>query len=399
MEHAPPFLFVRQFDRSRQLQAQFVYLIPNFRVVFADKIFVGEERIVRDLENRESRRFVCIHLIGAFKTNASDRQPGEVSQENIKGKHRSVDLVKISILSDLAAFESLKHVVFRIVEVDLYDLPAVRYGIADLNCLPKRTGPGARVRVTDPTDPQSRMFDITIEDLQMATGSRKWFGKSLDQEASAPFDLRSFVHFAEFYYTRSLHSNGLMERIMRYRSFLGLLLTIVAIAAAACGGGASNSSNASNASNSGNSANGNATSTANSPVETTKKPIAETTNNAPTIGPVVQAYYDALKKKDDAALMNVLSAAFVKSIQADMKAEKKTGMAAYLAEYDTIPDKPVEVRNEKIEGDKAVAELKGGAYLNWTAFSFINEGGKWKFTGGSPDIQTVTSGSNSNKSK
>lgn len=183
---------------------------------------------------------------------------------------------------------------------------------------------------------------------------------------------------------------------MQYRTFFSLLIVLAAIAAAACGGGTSNVVNTANSTNSGNS---NLATNTNSPVETTKKPVAETTNNAPTIAPVVQAYYDALKKKDDAALANVLSAAFIKSVQADMKAEKKTGMAAYLAEYDTIPDKPVEVRNEKIEGDKAVAELKGGAYLNWTAFSFINEGGKWKFTGGSPDIQTVTSGSNSNKAK
>lgn len=189
-----------------------------------------------------------------------------------------------------------------------------------------------------------------------------------------------------------------MKRNMRHRYFLNLLITIAAITAAACGG-TSNSANTVNATNAGNTGNATTTSNANSPVETTKKPIAETTNNAPTIAPVVQAYYDALKKKDDAALENVLAAPFIKSIQADMKAEKKTGMAAYLAEYDTIPDKPVEVRNEKIEGDKAVAELKGGAYLNWTAFSFVNEGGKWKFTGGSPDIQTVTNGSNANKSK
>lgn len=177
------------------------------------------------------------------------------------------------------------------------------------------------------------------------------------------------------------------------------MITTASIAAAACGGGPANTANTANSANSGNSGNSNTTAAANSPVETTKKPVAETTNSAPTLGPVVQAYYDALKKKDDAALMNVLSAAFVKSVQADMKAEKKTGMAAYLAEYDTIPDKPVEVRNEKIEGDKAVAELKGGAYLNWTAFSFVNEGGKWKFTGGSPEIQGVTNGSNANKSK
>ena len=122
-------------------------------------------------------------------------------------------------------------------------------------------------------------------------------------------------------------------------------------------------------------------------LEPTKKPETATTNNAPTLAPVVQTYYEALKKKDDALLRSVMSQEFLKSIEADMKQEKKTGLAAYMAETDTIPEKPVEVRNERIEGNNAVAEIKGGAYLTWTPFAFANEGGKWKFTGGSPILK------------
>jgi len=86
-------------------------------------------------------------------------------------------------------------------------------------------------------------------------------------------------------------------------------------------------------------------------------------------------------------LKSVMTQEFIKSVEADMKQEKKTSLAAYMAEFDSIPEKPVEVRNEKIEGNDAVAELKGGAYLNWTPFAFANEGGKWKFTGGSPVLK------------
>lgn len=110
-----------------------------------------------------------------------------------------------------------------------------------------------------------------------------------------------------------------------------------------------------------------------------KTPEMPTENNAPTLTPVVKAYYDALKKKDDAALKKVLTADFIKSVEADMKEEKKTSIAAYMAEYEVL-DKPVEVRNEKIEGDKASAELKGGTYVNWTKFNFVKEDGEWKFT-------------------
>lgn len=130
----------------------------------------------------------------------------------------------------------------------------------------------------------------------------------------------------------------------------------------------------------------------------TKKVEAPTENNAPTLKPVVHAYYDALKKKDDAALRKVLTAEFIKSLEADMKADKKTGsLAAYVAESEKIPETPVEVRNEKIDGDKASAELKGGAYLTWQKFNFIKEDGVWKMTNKFDEIDAVK-GSVSNSS-
>ena len=175
--------------------------------------------------------------------------------------------------------------------------------------------------------------------------------------------------------------------IMRIRPLLITILTASAVFISACGGTPSSNGNTNAPANKANAVD--ATTNNENPVATTKKAEVATANNAPTIAPVVHAFYDALRKKDDAALTAVLSAEFIKSIRADMKAEKKTGMAAYLAETETIPDKPIEVRNEKIVGDKAVAEIKGGAYLNWTAFAFIKEGGAWKFTGGSPEIDNV----------
>ncbi len=121
----------------------------------------------------------------------------------------------------------------------------------------------------------------------------------------------------------------------------------------------------------------------------TAKPVAETTNNAPTFAPIVQAYYDALKKKDDAGVKKIMAAEFIKITEADMKDDKATSITAYLAETDTIPDKPMEVRNEQIEGEKGVVEVKGGAYPNWTAIAFVKEGGAWKISNESPDIKNV----------
>lgn len=173
---------------------------------------------------------------------------------------------------------------------------------------------------------------------------------------------------------------------MKFNLLLILVVGVAAIAAG-CGDG-SNTNTAANVANA-NAANSNASQPpANAAaLEPQKKPEAATTNNAPTIAPVVQTYYEALKKKDDALVKSVMSQEFIKNVEGDMKEEKKTGIAAFMAEYDTIPEKPIEVRNEKIEGNNAVAELKGGAYINWTPFAFVNEGGKWKFTGGSPVLK------------
>lgn len=149
-----------------------------------------------------------------------------------------------------------------------------------------------------------------------------------------------------------------------------------------CGGAADTANTAANTSNA-----ANTLANSNNPLETTKKPEAATTNNAPTIAPVVQAYYEALQKKDDAALRNVLSKSLLDDIESDMKAEKKTKMAEFVAETEIVPDKPVEVRNETISGDKAIAEVKGGTYVNWTKLAFVKEGGTWKFSNENPETE------------
>ena len=112
-------------------------------------------------------------------------------------------------------------------------------------------------------------------------------------------------------------------------------------------------------------------------------------NDAPTLGPVVQAYYAALEKKDDPAIRETLASEFVKTLEKDMKAEKKSNLAEYLAETDWQPGLKIEVRNEKTEGDKGTAEVRGGVYKNWTALAFVKENGKWKLSNESPEIKAV----------
>lgn len=167
-----------------------------------------------------------------------------------------------------------------------------------------------------------------------------------------------------------------MYKILFFTTFF--VLTILAIG---CGGPVATNIN-SNAPVNANRSNGNSV-----VINPTPKPVEPTTNDAPTLGPVVRAYYEALKKKDDAALRNLLSRDLIKEQEANMKEEKKTGLAAYMAETDRPGN--IEVRNEKIEGDKGVAELKGGAYVGWSKIGFIKEDGKWKMSNESAEIQAV----------
>jgi len=169
---------------------------------------------------------------------------------------------------------------------------------------------------------------------------------------------------------------------MRSKLISFTTILIFSIQMIGCGGAANTANIAANTSNA-----ANTTANTNNPLETTKKPEAATTNSAPTLGPVVQAYFNALKANDDAAVSQVLSQEYLKKAHVEMNAEKKTKLTEYLAEYDGVPDKPVEIRNEKINGDSAVAEVRGANYINWTAFGFVKEGGVWKLSGESPETE------------
>ena len=114
------------------------------------------------------------------------------------------------------------------------------------------------------------------------------------------------------------------------------------------------------------------------PLATTKTPEAATSNNAPTLAPVVQNYYEALNKKDEAGVKKHISQSALRYWETEAKTEKKTWFA-YLSEYEEPTNEKREVRNEKIEGETAAAEIKGGSLGVWTPIKFVRENGEWKF--------------------
>ena len=115
------------------------------------------------------------------------------------------------------------------------------------------------------------------------------------------------------------------------------------------------------------------------PLETTKKSAAETLNNAPTLTPVVQGYYAALLKKDEPGLKKFLSQSAVNYWQEEMKEEEMPTLLAMLEDNEAPVEVKREVRNEKLTGDTAVAEIRGGSLGVWTPVAFVKENGEWKF--------------------
>ena len=144
-----------------------------------------------------------------------------------------------------------------------------------------------------------------------------------------------------------------------------------------------------------------ATANANNPLSTTATPEIATTNNAPTISPVVKAYYDALKVKMKRLCEKFIRQDTLKSLEADMKEEKENSLIKFITDLELVPDKPFEARNEKIEGDTADCQkCAAEAYPNGIDIKFVKENGEWKMTNESPDFDAVKkSAANSNTAK
>lgn len=181
---------------------------------------------------------------------------------------------------------------------------------------------------------------------------------------------------------------------MRFQITLLTIVLSLTILFAGCGGAATtNTTTNTNAP-----ANVAVVKNTNNTLATNTAPAETTTNNAPTVAPTVTAFYEALKKKDDAALRKVYSQATLKSLEEDMKDEGAKSLVAFITELEPAPDKPFEVRNEKVQGDTAIAEIKGGAYPNGIKIKFVKENGEWKMTNESPDFKP-SGGTNSDSAK
>lgn len=168
-----------------------------------------------------------------------------------------------------------------------------------------------------------------------------------------------------------------------------ILLIAIAFSLTACTG-ETPAPNANNAANANTTAMANATNSApvsNSAVATSTATPAQTTNSADTVKPVVLAYYQALKTKNDEALKKVYSKETLALLEKDAQEEGKKSLVEFITELEPVPAQPFEVRNEQVQGDVAVAEMRGGSYPNGIKIKFVKETGEWKMTNESPDFQ------------
>lgn len=174
---------------------------------------------------------------------------------------------------------------------------------------------------------------------------------------------------------------------MTFNKFLILLTISAFLFLTACGGGNPAPNAAANTNTAAPTNNNTAAPNSNSEVATTIPTQPPTSNNADTIKPVVMAYYEALKTKNDAALKKVYSKQTLMSLEKDAQEEGKQSLVEFITELEPVPAQPFEVRNETITGDVAVAEIRGGAYPNGIKIKFVKENGEWKMTNESPEFE------------
>ncbi len=171
------------------------------------------------------------------------------------------------------------------------------------------------------------------------------------------------------------------------RSVTTLFITLLSFAILMSGCGGTTDTPPANNTNAANTANTN-TPPSNSPVAATTPTPEETRNNAPTLTPVFKAYCAAMENKDEAAVRKTYSSDTIKYMESEAKRDGITLME-YLS-VGPVDTKLCDVSNEEITGDTAVAVIRTASMPNGIKIIFVKEGGEWKLTTRSPNIEAMT---------
>lgn len=127
----------------------------------------------------------------------------------------------------------------------------------------------------------------------------------------------------------------------------------------------------------------------NTVLNTKSTPEIVTTNEAPTLTPVYKAFCEAMKKKNEVALRKVLTKDTQDYWEKEMRSEEKNvPLVEYISETEAITDVgKCGVRNEKISGNTAVAEIRNENVPNGFVIKFVKENDEWKITNQSPEFE------------
>lgn len=113
-----------------------------------------------------------------------------------------------------------------------------------------------------------------------------------------------------------------------------------------------------------------------------------------TLGPIFLKYCEALRRKDDAALMQIYSVETIRYLRNEMKVEHVRSLSKFLE--DDRSDW-CSASDEFFDGDKATATLYASTYPNGIKVSFVKENGEWKLTNRSPDFKEQAKQNNLDK--
>lgn len=99
---------------------------------------------------------------------------------------------------------------------------------------------------------------------------------------------------------------------------------------------------------------------------------------------VIKEYVTALQEKDIQKIKAISSKKTIKLMEETSKDEKISLEEAIRKNEPVIPPmlKTPEIRNEKIQGDRATVEIKNPINDSWTELLFVREDGKWKMGAG-----------------
>lgn len=99
---------------------------------------------------------------------------------------------------------------------------------------------------------------------------------------------------------------------------------------------------------------------------------AEQSGGSPTA--TMNAYYDALKRKDVEAVKKTLANGYVKMIESAGVASER----AFQPMMERLPATRPATRNEKIDGDRATLEVRNEVEGRWDLVAFVREDGAWR---------------------